>query len=437
MVRGWCVRASDGDHLVFSTLAWNDPFSPPTSGNVLLGLLLFVLPLVAALVLSVAAVVVRFGRSVGEERLQLKWFAAAAARLVVATFIASFFSSSSNPPAPAVVVLQSLAFLFLWVAIAIAVLKYRLYEIDVVISKAVVYGVAGRVHHARLRRAGRRRRHAGREPAQPAAARRSRPRSVAVAFQPVRERAERLANRVVYGKRATPYEVLSDFAERDRAARTRPRTCCRGWRRSLAEGTGAAERRGVAAGRRRAARRRPRRPVEPTPSALRARPATSSPTFPDATPVVAGRAPGRAARRALGHEAAGRAAHPDRGASCSPTWPRRRLVLRQRPADRGAAGVAPAAGRRRRTRRAGGWSATSTTAPSSSWSRWRSSSPGRALVGEDPSKARERSSTQLRRTRPDALENLRDLARGIYPPLLADQGLAAALEARPASRRSR
>jgi len=29
----------------------------------------------------------------------------------------------------------------------------------------------------------------------------------------------------------------------------------------------------------------------------------------------------------------------------------------------------------------------------------------------------------------DALENLRDLARGIYPPLLAEQGLAAALEA--------
>jgi signal transduction histidine kinase len=29
----------------------------------------------------------------------------------------------------------------------------------------------------------------------------------------------------------------------------------------------------------------------------------------------------------------------------------------------------------------------------------------------------------------DALENLRDLARGIYPPLLADKGLAAALEA--------
>jgi signal transduction histidine kinase len=37
---------------------------------------------------------------------------------------------------------------------------------------------------------------------------------VAVAFQPLRHRAGRLANRVVYGRRATPYEVLSDFSRR-------------------------------------------------------------------------------------------------------------------------------------------------------------------------------------------------------------------------------
>ena len=37
---------------------------------------------------------------------------------------------------------------------------------------------------------------------------------VAVAFQPVRQWAGRLANRVVYGRRATPYQVLSDFAQR-------------------------------------------------------------------------------------------------------------------------------------------------------------------------------------------------------------------------------
>ena len=36
---------------------------------------------------------------------------------------------------------------------------------------------------------------------------------------------------------------------------------------------------------------------------------------------------------------------------------------------------------------------------------------------------------ELKADATDALENLRDLARGIYPPLLADKGLAAALEA--------
>src|SRR5205814_1304118 len=37
---------------------------------------------------------------------------------------------------------------------------------------------------------------------------------VTVAFQPVRERVQRLANHLVYGKRATPYEALSTFAGR-------------------------------------------------------------------------------------------------------------------------------------------------------------------------------------------------------------------------------
>jgi hypothetical protein len=37
---------------------------------------------------------------------------------------------------------------------------------------------------------------------------------VAVAFQPVRERVQRFANRMVYGVRATPYETLSNFASR-------------------------------------------------------------------------------------------------------------------------------------------------------------------------------------------------------------------------------
>ena len=36
---------------------------------------------------------------------------------------------------------------------------------------------------------------------------------IALAFQPLRQRAQRLANRLVYGRRATPYEALSQFSE--------------------------------------------------------------------------------------------------------------------------------------------------------------------------------------------------------------------------------
>jgi signal transduction histidine kinase len=50
-----------------------------------------------------------------------------------------------------------------------------------------------------------------------------------------------------------------------------------------------------------------------------------------------------------------------------------------------------------------------------------------ALAVKDPAKARELVS-QLKGDADEALETLRDLARGIYPPLLADKGLAAALE---------
>src|SRR5207245_6320485 len=37
--------------------------------------------------------------------------------------------------------------------------------------------------------------------------------AIALLFQPARRQAQRVANRLVYGERATPYQVLSDFAE--------------------------------------------------------------------------------------------------------------------------------------------------------------------------------------------------------------------------------
>jgi signal transduction histidine kinase len=50
------------------------------------------------------------------------------------------------------------------------------------------------------------------------------------------------------------------------------------------------------------------------------------------------------------------------------------------------------------------------------------------LASRDPERART-VLAELKGDATDALDTLRDLARGIYPPLLADQGLATALEA--------
>jgi signal transduction histidine kinase len=193
--------------IVRATRVWAHPFLPFPDGQYPWALAAITILVPATYVISIVAVVVRFARSRGEERLQLKWFVAAAL-LVVAATIPTVVANSLVAN-----VLQEVAFLCLYAAIAIAVLKYRLYEIDIVISKAVLYGslavfitavyaalvvgvgtLAGNQHSPLL--------------AALAAA------VVAVAFQPARQWARRLANRVVYGRRATPYQVLSQFAQR-------------------------------------------------------------------------------------------------------------------------------------------------------------------------------------------------------------------------------
>ncbi|MBO0818887.1 MAG: hypothetical protein J2P30_27435 [Actinobacteria bacterium] len=62
---------------------------------------------------------------------------------------------------------------------------------------------------------------------------------VAAAFQPVRERVQHLAGRLVYGKRAAPYEVLAQFAGRMSGTFATEELLPR-MARILAEGTGAA-----------------------------------------------------------------------------------------------------------------------------------------------------------------------------------------------------
>ena len=85
-------------------------------------------------VLSAFSMVLRFGRSAGEERQQLKWFAAAAV-LLGACFPVVFVVPSGVAED-----LVTLLFAGLPVAIGIAILRHRLYDIDVLVHRALVYG---------------------------------------------------------------------------------------------------------------------------------------------------------------------------------------------------------------------------------------------------------------------------------------------------------
>ncbi|HEX6878637.1 MAG TPA: histidine kinase [Nocardioidaceae bacterium] len=169
-----------------------------------------------------ASLVVRFRRSRGRERLQLKWLATGvvvAAVLFLLAMTASLVGPGAVSPEPGWVgTLTNVAlvsFTLIPVCIGVAILKQGLYEIDVVINKALVFGILAAfittVYVAIVVGVGRL---AGGGERPNLALSVAATAVVAVAFQPVRERVQRLANRLVYGARATPYEVLSEFADR-------------------------------------------------------------------------------------------------------------------------------------------------------------------------------------------------------------------------------
>jgi hypothetical protein len=88
---------------------------------------------------AAASLVVRFGRSRGDERQQLKWFVYALVICVLINAVGQAFLNGLLPTGVReivfVVTLESL-----WVAIAVAILRYRLYDIDVLINRTLVYG---------------------------------------------------------------------------------------------------------------------------------------------------------------------------------------------------------------------------------------------------------------------------------------------------------
>jgi hypothetical protein len=95
--------------------------------------------LLVSVLCSVASLVVRFRRSDGEERQQMKWLTyAAAANFATLLLVMSLPADSAWYPA--VNTLSNLVLAGLPVAVGIAVLRYRLYDIDRIINRTLVYG---------------------------------------------------------------------------------------------------------------------------------------------------------------------------------------------------------------------------------------------------------------------------------------------------------
>ena len=88
----------------------------------------------------VVSLVWRFYRSRGEERLQIKWFAYAATLGIAAILLGDFLVPVAFAGWFGAFV-WTMAPVSLSVAAAVAVLKYRLYDIDIIIRKTAVYGL--------------------------------------------------------------------------------------------------------------------------------------------------------------------------------------------------------------------------------------------------------------------------------------------------------
>ena len=160
--------------------------------------------ILAGLAGSVAAFVVRYRRSAGESRQQLRWvglsFAVAVPLVVV--------GAATWGVVPGTSVLPALGLVAVPAGIAVAVLRYRLYELDLVVNRALVYGVltvavaGGYVLAVGLAGSYLSRRGdvlfsllvTG---------------AVALGFQPLRERVQRSVNRLTYGARDDPYRAAA------------------------------------------------------------------------------------------------------------------------------------------------------------------------------------------------------------------------------------
>ena len=94
---------------------------------------------------AVISLFVRFRRARGEERQQIKWFASAAALtlvwiLVFGVIVEELLSAEGGLPEVIVALSGLLVIPSIPIATGIAILRYRLYDIDLIINRTLVYG---------------------------------------------------------------------------------------------------------------------------------------------------------------------------------------------------------------------------------------------------------------------------------------------------------
>jgi signal transduction histidine kinase len=369
---------------------------------------------------SVGSLFLRFRRSAGIERQQIKWVAFGLAFAFVTIIVGDFVLSGSGVLAA---VVAGAGFLAFPVSIGVAVLRFRLYDLDVVVRKTVVAGVLAvfvGVVYAAFVAAGSLLVGSNDTTIAVIAAV-----ILALAFQPVRARARRFADRVVYGKRANPYEVLTEFSSRVGGAYATEDVVPR-MAQILGEGAGA-----------KVARVWLRVGRELRPSASWPSDATAQPTVSidgDAVPTIHGAYAAAVLDRgellgALSVEMpASDPMTPDKERLVADLASQAGLVLRNvtlveelRESRRRL--VAAQDHERRKLERNIHDGAQQQLVALAVKARL-----ARQFVARDPAKTEEMLG-QIEAETQTALDDLRDLARGIYPPLLADKGLGSALDA--------
>jgi signal transduction histidine kinase len=164
---------------------------------------------------ALVSLALRYRRGDQRLRQQMKWLGLAIAGVLAAQAVGALAIAvgQENKPLQNVpyAITPFLVFLGIPVTMAIAILRRRLFDIDVIISRALLFtllsaGVTA-VYAAIVLGIGTFVGHRSSPLLTITAAV-----AIALVFQPLRQRASLLANRMVYGHRATPYQVLSDFA---------------------------------------------------------------------------------------------------------------------------------------------------------------------------------------------------------------------------------